>query len=161
VPRLTTRNTEDWFRYFLQRGFVETYGATPSEDDIENSMDNLLLILRVCKIRGPYKEAQTEYEQRGTDSPMYREYIADADYVKYYEEAVLLSAVYIAALYEVYAALAEGKDFSQRQKNRFLRIVSAADLSSPLETSILAKARNELTKKSAGGDKYKPVFEEA
>ncbi len=160
VPGLTTKNTEDWFRYFLQRGFVETYGAGPTEDDIENSMDNLLLILRVCKIRGPYRDARDEYEEHGTDSAMYREYIAEPDYVTYYEEAVRLSAVYIAALYEVYAVLVAGKSF-KRQKNRFLKIVSDADLSSPLQQNIFETAYKELTKKSAGGNKYKPVFEDA
>ena len=52
-------------------------------------------------------------------------------------------------------------NFSKRQKNRFLRIVSDADLSSPLEQKVFAKAYNELAKKSAGGEKYKPVFEDA
>ena len=66
VPGLTTRNTEDWFRYFLQRGFAQTYGVFPTEDEIENSVDNLLLVLRICKIHGPYKEAQAEYEEHGS-----------------------------------------------------------------------------------------------
>ena len=36
VTGLRTRNTEDWFRHFLQRGFVETYGACPTEEEIEH-----------------------------------------------------------------------------------------------------------------------------
>ncbi len=159
VPRLTTRNTEDWFRYFLQRGFAETYGPFPTEDEIENSVDNLLLILRVCKIRGPYKEARDEYEAAGQDSPMYQEYVAQPKYVDYYQRAVRLSAVYIAALYEIFTILNAGEGFGEAQKKRFCKIVSEADLSCPLQQGILENAYKELTRKSAGGAKYKPLLE--
>ena len=156
VPGLTTRNTQDWFRYFLQRGFAETYGVFPTEDDIEDSVDNLLLVLRVCKAHGPYKEAQAEYEEQGADGAMYREFIAEPQYPTYYEEAVRLSAVYLAALYEVYTTLAAGQDFD-RQKARFREIVSDADLSCPLEKDILAKARAKLVS-GPDGAKYEPLF---
>jgi hypothetical protein len=159
IGGLTTRNTYDWFRYFLQRGFVETYGAGPSEDEIENSVDNLLLVLRVCKIRGPYKEAQADYERYGTDSAMYQEYIAAPGYPGYYREAVRLSAAYIAALYEIYTVLAAGSDFEGPCRDRFSEIVSNADLSCPLERNILNKARAALTG-SEDGQKYSPLFEE-
>jgi hypothetical protein len=156
IPGLTTRNTEDWFRYFLQRGFVETYGACPPEDDIENSVDNLLAVLLIARMRGPYKEAAEEYETYGQDSPMYREYIAEPDYVSYYRRAVQLSAIYIAALHEVYTTLSTGKDFTKAKRDRFLRIVSDADLSCPLEHKILEKAYKVLTgtSKNAGKTKY-------
>ncbi|MFA5238997.1 MAG: zinc dependent phospholipase C family protein [Phycisphaerae bacterium] len=36
VPVMSTRNTEDWFRYFLQRGFAETYSSFPTEKEIED-----------------------------------------------------------------------------------------------------------------------------
>jgi hypothetical protein len=157
VPRWTTRNTEDWFRYFLQRGFAETYGVFPTEDEIENSVDNLLLVLRVCKVQGPYKEAQREYEQSGPNGAMYREYIAEPDYLTYYGQAVRLSAAYIAALYEVYAILAAGRDFGDPQKKRFRDIVRDADLSCPLEKDILPKARERLVS-GRGGTKYEPLF---
>ncbi|MCU0916222.1 MAG: zinc dependent phospholipase C family protein [Planctomycetes bacterium] len=159
VPGLTTRNTHDWFRYFLQRGFVETYGSSPSEDDIENSVDNLLAVLLIARMRGPYREAADEYNEYGGDSPMYREYVAGPDYRAYYEQAVQLSAAYIAALYEVYATLSAGQDFTPAKKKRFESIVRSADLSCPLQSKILETARRELTKKAAGGTKYKPLFE--
>ncbi len=157
VPRWTTRNTEDWFRYFLQRGFAESYAVFPTEDDIENSVDNLLLVLRVCKVQGPYKEAQKEYEASGTDGAMYREYIAEPDYLTYYGEAVRLSAAYMAALYEVYTTLTTGQDFDDPQKKRFREIVSDADLSCPLEKDILPKTRERLVS-GPGGAKYEPLF---
>jgi hypothetical protein len=130
----------------------------PGEDDIENSVDNLLLILRVCKVQGPYKQAQEDYEQDGVESGMYKEYIAEPDYVAYYRQAVGLSVAYIAALYEIYTALAAGADFEEPRKQRFLDIVSAADLSCPLGQNILAKARDSLTQ-IADGQKYEPLFE--
>jgi len=154
IPGLTTRNTEDWFRYFLQRGFVETYGSCPSEGDIEDSVDNLLTVLWIARTRGPYREAAEEYEKYGQASPMYQEYIAKPDYVSYYEQAVRLSAVYIAALFEIYTALSTGKDFSDQ---RFPKIVSGADLSCPLDHDLLENARAALAKTKADKTKYKSL----
>jgi hypothetical protein len=160
IPGLTTRNTEDWFRYFLQRGFVETYGACPSEGDIENSVDNLLAVLWMSRMRGPYRDAAEEYEKYGQDSPMYREYIMECDYITYYDQAVQLSALYIAALYEVYTTLSNGQDFTEAKRQRFLATVSDADLSCPLEHNILKDAYKELTKKSKDNKtKYKALVE--
>jgi hypothetical protein len=144
VRGLTTRNTHDWFRYFLQRGFVETYAMYPSEEEIENSVDGLLLALRAGSRFGPYKKAAKEFERQGEDSPMYKKYIEDIDYMRHYRLAVELAVIYIIALYEVYFMLKSGGDFSDRHKERFRRIVSGADLSCPLEQNILEKAQNAL-----------------
>jgi hypothetical protein len=140
VPGATTQNTKDWFRYFLQRGFVETYSMCPTEEEIENSVDNLLLTLRVCKQVGPYKKAHDEYQSNGQSSKLYREYIKKVDYIKYYRLAVELAVIYLIALYEVYFILVQGKDFTDKHKERFLGIVSDADLSCPLKQDILKKA---------------------
>ena len=149
VRGATTRNTEEWFRYFLQRGFVETYSACPTEEDIENSVDNLLLTLRACQKFGPYKKADKEYQQNKEGSAMCQEYIKDVNYIKYYRLAVELSLIYLIALYEVYFVLKEGKNFTDRHKKRFLSIVSDADLSCPLKQGIFEKARAELRNKSS------------
>jgi hypothetical protein len=148
VRGLTTRNAEDWFRYFLQRGFVETYGTGPSEDDVEDSVDNLLLTLRVCQKFGPYKKAAKDYEKNRENSAMYQQYIKDVDYIKHYRLAVELAVIYLIALYEVCFVLREGKDFTKRHKQRFLRIVSGADLSCPLEQNIFKKAASALRNKT-------------
>ncbi|MEN6427329.1 MAG: zinc dependent phospholipase C family protein [Phycisphaerales bacterium] len=158
VPGLTTRNTEDWFRYFLQRGFVETYGTCPKEGDIEDSVDNLLAVLLIARVRGPYREAAEEYEKYGPNSPMYRQYIAEPDYVSYYRQAVQLSAVYITALFEIYTALSTGKNFTDQ---RFPKIVSGADLSCPLDHKILETAYAELTRKKTDKARYKALIETA
>jgi len=147
VRGATARNTEEWFRYFLQRGFVETYGACPVEEEIEDSVDNLLLTLRACQKFGPYKKADKEYRKNKDSSGMYQQYIKDVNYVKYYRLAVELAVIYLIALYEVYFVLKQGKDFTDRHKKRFLKIVSDADLSCPLKQKIsdkaLAALRNE------------------
>jgi len=143
----------------LQRGFAETYGTFPEEEKIEDSVDNLLLTLKACKTLGPYKKAHEEYETDGTDSPMYREYIKDADYVKFYEEAVRLAVIYIIALYEVYDVLKKGKDFTEKHKRRFRSIVSGADLSCPLEQNICDKAYAALMSKKLLQSKYKTFFD--
>ena len=147
VRGLTTTNAEEWFRYFLQRGFVETYGACPSEEDIENSVDNLLLTLRVCQKIGPYKTAHQEYRRDGEKSKMYQEYIKNVDYIKYYRLAVELAVIYLIALYEVYVMLEQGKDFTDKHKRRFLKIVSDADLSCPLKQKVFEKAYAALSDK--------------
>jgi hypothetical protein len=144
----TFRNAEDWFRYFLQRGFVETYGTGPSEDDVEDSIDNLLLTLRVCRSFGPYKKAAKDYEKNQENSTMFKQYIKDVDYIKFYRLAVELAVIYLIALYEVYFVLKEGLDFTKRHKQRFLRIVSEADLSCPLEQHIFEKASAALKNKT-------------
>ena len=148
VRGFTTRNAEDWFRYFLQRGFVETYGSCPQEDDIENSVDNLLMTLRVCQQVGPYKKADKEYQKNKQKSKMYKEYIKKVDYIKHYRLAIELAVVYLIALYEVYFVLKEGKDFTGKHKKRFLSIVSDADLSCPLKHKIFEKASAALRNKS-------------
>jgi len=147
VRGLTTRNAEEWFRYFLQRGFVETYGGCPPEEEIEDSIDNLLMTLRVCQQIGPYKKAEEEYRNDREGSEMYQNYIKDVDYIKYYRLAVELAAIYLIALYEIYFVLQQGKDFTDRHKKRFLSIVSNADISCPLKQKIFEKARAALNNK--------------
>ncbi len=158
VRGLTKRNTEDWFRYFLQRGFAETYGPFPDEDVVEDSVDNLLLTLRTCKKLGPYKDAAQDYETNGVNSKMYKEYIKDVDYVKFYEEAVKLSVIYIIALYEIYDVLKNGKDFTEKHKKRFSNIVSYEDLSCPLGQKICEKAYAALMNNKQLQDKYTQFF---
>ncbi|MEN6336206.1 MAG: zinc dependent phospholipase C family protein [Phycisphaerales bacterium] len=158
IQSLMGKNTYDWFRYFLQRGFAETYGPFPDEDTIEDSVDNLLLVLRLCKLVGPYKKAEKEYRKYGPAGPMYTEYIAAPGYMPHFKQAVCLSAVYIAALHEVYTVLLDNGDFTQSHRDRFLDVVRAADLSCPLEQDILQKARTALTR-CADGEKYESLFE--
>jgi len=158
IPGPTTRNTKDWFRYFLQRGFAETYGTFPEEEKIEDSVDNLLLTLKTCQTIGPYKKAAKDYDRNKANSKMYKEYIKDVNYVRFFEEAVKLSTIYIIALYEVYAILQQGKDFTEKHKERFRRIVSDADLACPLKQKICEKAYAALMNKKDTKTKCKKLF---
>jgi len=155
IGGVTARNTADWFRYFLQRGFVQTYGTFPAEDVIEDSVDNLLLALKTCQRIGPYRDAAKEYESQGEESPRYRQFVKDVDYVAAYQQAVRLAAVYLIALHEVHALLRRGKDFGDTQRERFCSIVRGADLSCPLEQDILAKALAALNSRKAMSGKYR------
>jgi hypothetical protein len=69
------------------------------------------------------------------------------NYIKFYRLAVELAVVYLIALYEVYFVLKQGKDFTDKNKMRFLSIVSDADLSCPLEHRIFEKALAALRNK--------------
>jgi hypothetical protein len=123
-------------------------------------VDNLLLVLRTCKMVGPYKKVAEDYEKHGPDSKMYREYVQESGYMDHYEEAVRLAAVYITALYEVYEVLRAGGDFAER-KQRFLSVVSAADLSCPLQRDLLDTACAALSDNGDGGARYATVFAKA
>ncbi|MHC4756733.1 MAG: zinc dependent phospholipase C family protein [Planctomycetota bacterium] len=149
IKGATTRNSEEWFRYFLQRGFVETYSTCPTEDEIENSVDNLLLTLRACQKLGPYKKADKEYQKNKDGSAMCKEYIKNVSYIQHYRLAVELAVIYLIALYEIYFVLMKGKDFTDRHKKRFLNVVSDADLSCPLKQNIYVKARAALRNKGS------------
>ena len=149
IPGVTTKNAEEWFRYFLQRGFVETYNMCPSEEEIENSVDNLLMTLRICQQVGPYKKAHKEYHSNNRHSGLYLEYINNVNYLKYYRLSVELAVIYLIALYEVYFVLKRGKDFTDQHKKRFLSIVSDADLSCPLKQNIYEKACSALRNKQS------------
>jgi hypothetical protein len=138
------RNTEDWFRYFLQRGFIETYGSAPTEDEIEDAVDGVLLTFRATKMVGPYKEADEEYKKEGANGPKFQKYVGKPKYLERYSEAVKLTEVYMTALYKVYQLLTDGEDFNEKRKKRFCEVVSGADLSCPLEDDILEKAKAEL-----------------
>ena len=128
VEGASWRNSEDWFRYFLQRGFIETYGAGPRERTIENSVDGVLLFLRVVKKAGPYREADKEYKKEGRNGPRFQKYVGKPQYLKYYNDAVELTKIYLTALYKVYRLLTDGEDFDEDRKKWFCDVVSGADL---------------------------------
>ena len=149
VTGATLRNTEDWFRYFLQRGFIETYGVAPDEDEIENAVDGLLTTFRATKLVGPYKAADKEYKSSGK-KPNFEKYVEKPKYLDHYKAAVELTEIYINALYEAYQLLKAGENFANKRK-WFLEVVRGADLSCPLEKDILEHAKAGLLR--AEGEK--------
>jgi len=138
------RNSEDWFRYFLQRGFIETYGTGPDEDEVEDSIDGVLTTFRFIKMGGPYKKADKEYKNEGANGPKFQKYVGKPKYLERYSEAVELTKIYQTALYKVYRLLTDGEDFDKDRQKWFCDVVSGADLSCPLEEDILKKAKEAL-----------------
>jgi len=145
------KSTPDWFLNFLQRGFVETYGSFPSNKEIKDSVDYLRLSLLAYQKFGPYKKMDKEYRKKKDSYEMYQEYVKEVNYIRYYRLAVELSVIYLIALYEVFFVLKQGRDFTNTHRKRFLRIVSDADLSSPLQQMIFEKAHTVLRDESTMG----------
>ncbi len=141
----TLNNTRDWFRFFLQRGFIETYSSAPTEDEIEDAVDGLLMTLQASQKVGPYKKADKEYKKKGRKGPNFKKYIQKPGYLDYYKKAVELTTVYMTALYKAYKILTADRDFTGPRK-RFLEVVSDADLSCPLQKDILKKEKAALKK---------------
>ena len=83
------------------------------------------------------------------------EYIKNIDYIKFYRLAIELSVVYLIALYEIYYVLKEGKSFTDKHQKRFLKIVSSADLSCPLEQGILENASAALKNERNMGSSFR------
>lgn len=131
---------QKWFRYFLQRGFVEAYGSCPSNQEIDDSIANALLVLKKIRWARAYKRVIRDYAQSGKDSTYYKEYFEQPDYAKAYDQAAELAEVYLLALDEVYAKILHGNPFDDTLRDRFLSVVQSADLSCPLDHDIVKTA---------------------
>lgn len=158
ITGYSLRNTPEWFRYFIQRGFVESHGVYPTDEEIENWVDGLLNTLRGIKVMGPYKNAYEEYRQYRLNGQHFRDYFINQNYFEdYFLKAVELTGVYWRAVFEVYDPSEDEKfEISENTKNRFCSIVQNDDLSSPLSTDILQSAKNAIQKKIP--DKFKGLL---
>ncbi|HUL36307.1 MAG TPA: zinc dependent phospholipase C family protein [Thermodesulfobacteriota bacterium] len=136
-------NTEDWFRYFIQRAFAECHSVYPGEQNIENWVDGLLFTLRIMKWPfSPYRKAYQEYKESGLDGEKFKKYFSG--YMDLFFNAVELTSIYWKALFELYEPTDNVLEISDPMRKRFLNIVQNADLSSPLEKDILQKAKDAL-----------------
>ena len=136
-------NTEDWFRYFIQRAFAERHSIYPEEDDVENWVDGLLFTLRIMKWPfSPYGKANQEYKKSGLNAEKFKKYFSN--YMDLFFNAVELTSIYWKALFELYEPTDSVLEISDPMRRRFLNIVRDADLSSPLEKDILQKAKDAL-----------------
>ena len=136
----STHNAPDWFRYFLQRAFVESHGVYPEEKEIENWVDGLLLILRGVKLLGPYKTAHEELKDEGLGSEKFRRYFNDF-YMDLFFQAVELTGIYWRMVFELYDPPGNVLQISEKMRDRFRRVVQNADLSSPLQKDVLGDAK--------------------
>lgn len=138
----SSKNTPEWFRYFIQRAFVESHGVYPGEEEIENWVDGLLLILRGIKWIGPYKTAYGDLKSNGLSSEKFAKYFKD--YMKFFFQAVELTSIYWKMVFELYDPPGNVLQISDRMRQRFRRVVQNADLSSPLQKDILKEAKEAL-----------------
>jgi hypothetical protein len=132
IPSFTTTNTPVWFRYFMQKAFVEAHSVAPAEDSVENWVDGMLQSLRVLNNFGPYVSASQDFRDQGINSPDYKKYYGGVDYLIYFEQAVELALIYIQTAFELY----EVDHLADEERRFFLRVVQDADLSSPLQKDI-------------------------
>jgi hypothetical protein len=125
-------NTPVWFRYFIQKAFVEAHSVAPAEDSVENWVDGMLQSLRVITNFGPYVGASQDFLEQGKNSPDYQRFYGEVDYLSYLEQAVELGLIYIQTAFELYRV----KHLAEEERRFFLRVVQDADLSSPLQKDI-------------------------
>jgi hypothetical protein len=151
-------NTEDWFRYFIQRAFAECHSVYPSEQGIEDWVDGLLFTLRIMKLPfSPYRKAYKEYKKSGLNGEKFKKYFSG--YTDFFFSAVELTSIYWKGLFELYEPTDNVLEISESMRKRFLNIVQNADLSSPLEKNILQKAREALL--STGDSRLKRLVASA
>ena len=141
----SSHNAPEWFRYFLQRAFVESHGVFPEEKEIEDWLDGLLLILRGIKWVGPYKAAYDELKNDGITSENFVLYFKD--YMDLFFQAVELTSIYWKMVFELYDPSNGTLQITDRMRERFKRVVQNADLSSPLQKNILKDAEEALQEK--------------
>ncbi len=134
-----THNAPDWFRYYIQRAFVETHGVYPEEDEIEDWIDGLLVILRGIKWIGPYKTAYNELKTEGFESERFKRYFTG--YMENFFKAIELTSIYWKMVFELYDPPSGVLQISKSMRERFKNVVQAADLSSPLQRDILPCAK--------------------
>jgi len=138
----SSHNAPDWFRYFIQRAFVESHGVYPKEGEIEDWVDGLLLILRGIKWAGPYKTAYEELKDEGLHSEKFSRYFEG--YMDRFFDAVELTSIYWRMVFELYDPPSGVLQISEPMRVRFKKVVQDADLSSPLQKNILSDARAAL-----------------
>jgi hypothetical protein len=148
-----------WFRYVIQKAFVEAHAVTPTEKTVGKWIRGTLRILRYCiylhiprvrKLLGPYGAAyQALFGDEGqllTSSPQYKKYVAletcsgSRTYDDYFADAVELASVYIRAAFKVYSA----DELDTQLRKKFRTVIHSADLGAPLEKDILKEAKQAL-----------------
>jgi hypothetical protein len=112
----SSTNTPLWFRYFIQKAFVEAH-----------SVDGILQSLRFLKRVGPYVNAARDFREQGTASENYKKFYGNINYLSRFEEAVELALIYIQTAFELY----EVGHLADDEREFFLSVVQTADLSAP------------------------------
>jgi len=135
-------NTPIWFRYFLQKAFIEAHAVAPTEDSVEEWVDGILFMLRFLNKIGPYIKAARDYSKSKEVSEKYKIFYSDPDYEEYFENAIELSTIYILAAFVLYDA----QNVTEEERRGFTQVVQNADLSAPLQKDIYEDAIKGLNK---------------
>jgi hypothetical protein len=94
----------------------------------------------------PYKKSDIDYRTYKESSPNYKEYwlstglSKNKSYEYYYRNAVELASLYAKAANKLYDL--NHDDFKDEFREQFLKIVSNADLTNPMDNNILEDAKN-------------------
>ena len=138
--------TEPYFRIFLQKSFIEAHAIYPSEKDIENWVRGLLFVYKLGSWFGlPYKNANKDFRTHKENSEKYKEYWLNTrltkskSYEDYYNNAVELASIYVKAANKLYDM--NHADFKDDYRRQFLKIVINADLTNPIDNTILEDAK--------------------
>jgi hypothetical protein len=130
-------NTPVWFRYFLQKAFVEAHSITPGEDNIENWVDGILFTLRGLNNFGPYVKAARDFSTGGKESVSYKRFYGETNYRDFFQQAVDLALIYVKTVF----ALFDIDQLSDDERQFFEEVVQDADLSAPLQKDIYSSAK--------------------
>lgn len=153
-------NAPIWFRYLIQKAFVEAHAIMPSEGSIEDWVDGVLTVLRLIDNFGPYVKAH-ERLKKGDDEKFqeyinlklpddasedkkndYNKVIGTKTYKDFFNDAVDLSVIYIKAAHKIY----DSDQLNDELRDKFRKVVINADLRSPLEKKILLNAQEQLNR---------------
>lgn len=130
-------HTELWFRYFLQKAFVEAHSIMPNEENIENWVGGIIFTLKKLNEFGFYVNAATDFIENGIDSENYKRFYTETNYEEFFKQAIDLAVIYVRAAFELY----DIDYISYPERKFFLEVVQDADLSAPLDKDIFAKAK--------------------
>ena len=133
----THDHTEPWFRYFIQKAFVEAHSIMPEEENIESWVSGIIFTLKELNKFGFYVDAAKDFGATGTDSDSYKRFYDETNYEKIFQEAIDLALVYVKTAFALYNI----DQLSDDERQFFTRVVQDADLSAPLQSDIYENAK--------------------
>jgi hypothetical protein len=122
-----------WFRSFIQRSFLESYSLLLKDEEPERWVTGFRSIFKFLNSVGPYHDALEKLEENDSaEAREMRDWFGGAkNYVDdWFGPARQVAAKYVQAGIEFF----DSGRISEAERNRFLSVVSDADLTSPLVT---------------------------
>lgn len=135
--RDTGDHTEPWFRYFLQKAFVEAHSIMPEKENIERWVNGIIFTLKGLKKYGFYVDAAKDFGANSTDSDRYKRFYAEPNYENFFQQAIELALIYVKTAFVLYNSY----QLSNDERFFFVEVVQDADLSAPLQKDIYERAK--------------------